>query len=161
MFRFEHIEYLWMLVAIVPFTLLFAFYRHWVTESLAKLGKPEMMRELSPERSSGKIWLKFFLLQFAFVFIVLGFANPQIGTRQEKVKRQGIDVVVAMDVSNSMMSEDIKPSRLARAKNFVSHFMDELRNDRFGMIVFAGKAYLQMPLTVDYSAGRKFCERRY
>lgn len=156
MFRFEHIDYLWMLTALVPFTLLFVFYRHWVKKSLTKLGKPEMIKELSPDRSSGKVWAKFLLLQLAFVFIVLGFANPQVGTRQEKIKRQGIDVVIAMDVSNSMMSEDVKPSRLARAKNFVSHFIGELRNDRFGMIVFAGKAYLQMPLTVDYSAGRMY-----
>jgi len=156
MFRFEHTDYLWMLLAMVPFTLLFALYRLWQKRTLAKIGNLSLLAELMPDRSATKIWVKFLLLQLAYLFIVLGFANPQIGTRQEKVKRQGIDVVIAMDVSNSMMSEDIKPNRLARTKNFVSQFMDELHNDRLGMIVFAGKAYLQMPLTVDYSAGRMY-----
>ena len=83
-----------------------------------------------------------FYCRWHLSLLLLGFANPQVGTKQDKVKRQGIDVMVAMDVSNSMLSEDIKPNRLARAKNFVSNFIDSLENDRLGLIVFAGRAYM-------------------
>jgi Ca-activated chloride channel family protein len=125
-------------------------------KAIRKVGNSSLVIQLIPDFSNSKHVVKFLLLSIAFAFIVLGFANPQLGTRQEKVKRAGIDVMIALDVSNSMMSEDIKPSRLDRAKNFISNFIDELSNDRLGMIVFAGNAYLQMPLTVDYSAARMY-----
>jgi len=156
MFRFEHIEYLWLLLALVPVLILFLLFQRWRSQGLKSFGKTNLVMQLIPDFSKGKQVLKFVLLSLAYSFIVLGFANPQIGTKQEKVKRNGIDVIIAMDVSNSMLSEDIKPNRLLRAKNFVSNFIDELHNDRLGMIVFAGRAYLQMPLTVDYSAARMY-----
>jgi Ca-activated chloride channel family protein len=140
----------------VPVLLLFLLFQRWRSKSLQKFGKSTLMAQLIPDFSNGKHVAKFILLSLAYAFIVLGFANPQIGTKQEKVKRQGIDVMIAVDVSNSMLSEDVKPNRLLRAKNFVSNFIDELHNDRLGMIVFAGRAYLQMPLTVDYSAARMY-----
>jgi Ca-activated chloride channel family protein len=156
MFRFEHIEYLWCLAALFPLFLLFIFFQRWRKKALKAFGNPALVVQLIPDLSNTKHVVKFALLVLAYVFIVLGFANPQIGTKQEKIKRQGIDVIIAMDVSNSMLSEDVKPNRLLRAKNFVSNFIDELHNDRLGMIVFAGRAYLQMPLTVDYSASRMY-----
>lgn len=155
-FRFEHKDYLWLLWAVVPVVLLFLYFQNWRSRSLAKFGKSSLLSQLTPDVSFNKHILKFILLTLAFEFMVIGFANPQVGTKQEKVKRQGIDVFIAMDVSNSMLSEDVKPNRLMRAKNFVSNFIDELHNDRLGMIVFAGRAYMQMPLTVDYSAGRMY-----
>ena len=123
---------------------------------MKRFANSALLEQLAPDVSFNKHLLKFILLTLAFEFIVIGFANPQVGTKQEKVKRNGIDVFMALDVSNSMLSEDVKPNRLMRAKNFVSNFIDELRNDRLGIIVFAGKAYMQMPLTVDYSAGRMY-----
>jgi Ca-activated chloride channel family protein len=156
MFRFEHIEYLWLLVALVPLSAVFALFIMWRKKALEKFGTSSLVLQLAPNASKNKHILKYGLLFFAFVFIVLGFANPQIGTKTEKVKRQGVDVVIALDVSRSMLADDIKPNRLLRAKNFISNFIDELSNDRLGMIVFAGRAYLQMPLTVDYSAGRMY-----
>ncbi len=156
MFRFEHIEYLWLLTALIPLTLLFIFFQRWRKKAVKAFGKPVLVAQLIPDLSNTSHVVKFVLLTLAYTFIVLGFANPQIGTKQEKVKRQGIDVIIAMDVSTSMLSEDVKPNRLLRAKNFVSNFIDELNNDRLGMIVFAGRAYLQMPLTVDYSASRMY-----
>lgn len=156
MFRFEHIEYLWLLTALIPLTLLFIFFQRWRKKAVKAFGKPVLVTQLIPDLSNASHVVKFVLLALAYTFIVVGFANPQIGTKQEKVKRQGIDVIIAMDVSNSMLSEDVKPNRLLRAKNFVSNFIDELNNDRLGMIVFAGRAYLQMPLTVDYSASRMY-----
>lgn len=156
MFRFEHIEYLWLLTALVPMALLFVWFQFWRHKNLNAFGKTALVAQLTPDLSNSKHVIKFVLLSLAYTFIILGFANPQIGTKQEKVKRQGIDVMIAVDVSNSMLSEDVKPNRLLRAKNFVSNFIDELSNDRLGMIVFAGRGYLQMPLTVDYSAARMY-----
>lgn len=156
MFRFEHIEYLWLLAALLPLTLLFILFQRWRKKGLQAFGKLNLVTQLIPDLSNSSHLVKFILLSLAYVFIVLGIANPQIGTKQEKIKRQGIDVIIAIDVSNSMLSEDVKPNRLLRAKNFVSNFISELHNDRLGMIVFAGRAYLQMPLTVDYSASRMY-----
>lgn len=156
MFRFEHIEYLWLLFAVIPIAGLFIFFFLWRKKTIGKFGNTSLVLQLIPDFSNKKHVTKFILLSLSYIFIVLGFANPQIGTKQELVKRQGIDVMIALDVSNSMMSDDVKPSRLDRAKNFISNFIDQLNNDRLGMIVFAGKAYLQMPLTVDYSAARMY-----
>jgi Ca-activated chloride channel homolog len=134
MFRFAHPMFLYLLALLVPV----------------------VVGQLTPDVSVGKHWLKFILIALAYVFLVLALASPQLGTHQEKVKRQGIDVVIAIDVSKSMLAEDVQPNRLARAKNFISNFTDELRNDRLAIVVFAGKAYLQMPLTVDYSAAKMY-----
>lgn len=155
-FRFEHKEYLWLLTAVAPMLALFLLFQNWRNKNLQRFANSSLLQQLAPEVSFNKHLIKFILLTLAFQMIVIGFANPQVGTKQEKVKRNGIDVFIAMDVSNSMLSEDIKPNRLMRAKNFVSNFVDELHNDRLGIIVFAGKAYMQMPLTVDYSAGRMY-----
>lgn len=155
-FRFEHKQYLQGLWLLIPLILLFIFFMIWRKSKLEKFGKLNLLELLTPDFSNNTHLVKFILLSLAFEFMVIGFANPQLGTKQEKIKRQGIDVMIAIDVSNSMMSEDVKPNRLLRAKNFISNFIDELHNDRLGMIVFAGKAYLQMPLTVDYSAGRMY-----
>lgn len=156
MFRFEHITYLWLLLAAIPLLLLFLFYYFWRNRAITKIGNKALVLKLIPEYSNRRQLTKFILLLFAYVFIVLGFANPQLGTRQEKIKREGIDVILALDVSNSMMSEDVKPSRLDRSRNFISNFIDKLSNDRLGLIVFAGNAYMQMPLTVDYSAAKMY-----
>ncbi|MEO6168378.1 MAG: VWA domain-containing protein [Chitinophagales bacterium] len=156
MFRFEHIEYLWLLLVALPMALLFVFFYFWRRRAISKIGNKVLVLQLIPDFSNRRHVVKFMLLLLAYSFIILGFANPQLGTRQEKVRREGIDVIIALDVSSSMMSEDVKPSRLDRAKNFISNFIDKLSNDRLGMIVFAGNAYMQMPLTVDYSAAKMY-----
>lgn len=155
-FRFQHKIYLWGLAALVPMAILFLFFQNWRSKNLKRFANSSLLEQLTPEISFNKHLIKFILLSLAFELIVIGFANPQVGTKQEKVKREGIDVIIAMDVSNSMLTEDVKPNRLMRAKNFVSNFIDELHNDRLGIIVFAGRGYVQMPLTVDYSAGRMY-----
>jgi Ca-activated chloride channel family protein len=156
MFRFEHIENLWFLLAVIPVTGMFIFFFFWRKRALNRFGNRALVLQLIPDFSNRKITVKFILILLAYIFIILGFANPQIGTKQEKIKRNGIDVMIALDVSNSMLSEDVKPSRLERAKNFISNFIDKLDNDRLGLIVFAGKAYMQLPLTVDYSAAKMY-----
>lgn len=156
-FRYEHIMYLHGLWIILPLIGFFIIDRIWKDKRIKAFGAPHLVNRLMADYSPGKALLKFILAALALEFIIIGFANPQVGTRQEKVKRQGIDVIIALDVSNSMLSEDdVKIARLARSKNFISNFIDQLSNDRLGMIVFAGRAYLQMPLTVDYSAARMY-----
>lgn len=156
MFRFEHIEFLWLLALLFPALLLFLYSLNWKKRATKRLGNPELIAQLSPAQSTKILVVKFVLLSLAFVFLVLALANPQIGTRTEKVKRSGIDIMIALDVSKSMLAEDVQPNRLAKAKNFISHFIDALKNDRLGMIVFAGRAYLQMPQTVDYGAAKMY-----
>lgn len=152
MFRFEHTEYLWALLLLLPMAAFYLAAARWSRKKMSETGTPGLLQQLMPLRSPKKLFWKFFLQLLAFAFIVLGLANPQLGSKTEKVKRKGIDVMIALDVSNSMLAEDVTPNRLLRAKNFISNFVEQLHNDRIGFIVFAGRAYLQMPLSVDYSA---------
>jgi Ca-activated chloride channel family protein len=156
MFRFENSEELWFLLGLIPALILFLLHLRWKKNKIKNIGNPILIKKLMPDFSMGRLILKFCLLSIAYTFLVLGLANPQIGTKTEKVKRSGIDVIIAIDVSKSMLAEDVAPSRLSKAKNFISRFIDDLQNDRLGIIVFAGRAYLQMPVTVDYSAAKMY-----
>jgi Ca-activated chloride channel family protein len=156
MFRFENPFLLYLLLLLIPFTIAFLVFLRWRKKKLAAFGEKSLVTLLTPQATPSKHILKFILWSLAFVFVVLGLANPQIGSKMEKVKRSGIDVMIALDVSKSMLAEDIKPNRLLRAKNFINTFIEQLNNDRLGIIIFAGHAYLQMPLTVDYSAAKLF-----
>lgn len=156
MFRFERPELLYLLLLLIPFAMVYLWFLLWRKKKISSFGELQLVNQLIPLSSAKKLHLKFVVWSLAWVFVVLGLANPQIGSRMEKVQRKGIDVMVALDVSNSMLAEDIKPNRLLRAKNFISNFIAELNNDRLGLIIFAGKAYLQMPLTVDYSAAKLY-----
>jgi Ca-activated chloride channel family protein len=155
-FRFEHPEYLYGLL-IVPF-LWFVWIvvirlqkRNW-----ALFGDKELVVRLIPRLSYRlKNW-KFILVLFAISSLFVAIANPQIGSKLEKVQRKGIDMIIAVDISSSMLAEDIKPNRLARAKREISKLVDKLEGDRIGIIVFAGKAYTQLPITTDYSAAKMF-----
>jgi Ca-activated chloride channel family protein len=109
-----------------------------------------------PSYSNFRFNTKFVLFIIAYGFLIIGIANPQIGTKLEEVKRVGIDLIVAMDVSNSMKAEDLSPNRLERAKRAMLQMVDELKSDRLGIIVFAGQAYTQLPITTDYSAAKLF-----
>jgi Ca-activated chloride channel family protein len=130
----------------------------WKKKALQRYGDVEVVKLLMPDYSKKRLFYKFLLLLFSFASLVLALANPQIGSRIEKVERKGIDIMIALDVSNSMLSEDIQPNRIERAKQAVSRLIDNLNNDRIGLVVFAGKAYTQMPITTDYSAARLFLE---
>lgn len=107
-----------------------------------------------PSRSAWRSHFKFFLTLLTLASIFIAVANPQMGSQLEKVKRKGIDIVIALDVSNSMLAQDIKPSRLDRAKQSINRLIDDLENDRIGLVVFAGKAYTQLPITTDYAAAK-------
>lgn len=156
MFRFENIAYLWFLGLLIPLILLYFLYVRWRNQGIQALGNPALVLSHMPGFSSGRLHVKAGLYFLALIFLIIALANPQLGSKMEKVKRQGIELFIALDVSNSMLSEDVQPSRLGRAKNFIQKFLDELNNDKVGFIVFAGHAYLQMPLSTDYAAARMY-----
>ena len=151
MFRFENQEYLyaWM---IIPILVLF-FYIAWIARkrALQRFGSLELVQRLMPQASNFKHVLKFILLAFALIILVIGWANPQWATKKQEFKAKGVDVVVALDISQSMMAEDISPSRLDRAKRFAQDLVRSLYGDRIGFIIFAGNAFLQAPITQDYT----------
>jgi len=154
--KFENIQYLYLLFLLLPMVALFVYYIFWRKRAIAKIGQSALVLRLMPDKAKGKHYVKFVFILLAFISIVISLANPQYGIKYEPVKRKGIDVIIAIDVSNSMLAEDVKPSRLERAKLLVSRLIDKMRDDRVGLIVFAGNAYLQMPLTIDHTAGKLF-----
>jgi Ca-activated chloride channel homolog len=156
MFRFEHTEYL-MLLLIIPFLGAVFLYQFFKRKSdLRKIGDPQLISTLMPEYSQFRRGLKAVLVLIALGLIIVAIAGPQFGSKLTKVKHEGIEIIVALDVSNSMMAEDISPNRLERAKQELTKLMDKLQNDRFGLIVFAGDAYTEIPITNDYLSAKMF-----
>ncbi len=154
MIRFAHTEYLYALAALPIILLVFFWGMRLRRRALERFGNSSLLRMLMPDQGKYKRVLKFFLLFGAMGLTILGLANPQIGTKFEEVKREGVDIMIALDVSNSMKAEDIKPNRLESAKQEISRMLEKLQNDRIGLIVFGGDSYLQLPLTTDYSSAR-------
>ncbi len=156
MLRFAHPEYLYALLILPLLISIYIWSRQARKRSLRKLGNPELMQQLMPATGKYKRRIKFGLLLLALALLIMALANPQIGTKLETVKREGVDIMIALDVSNSMLAEDFKPNRLENAKRQISLMLDHLENDRIGIVVFAGTSFLQLPLTTDYSAARLF-----
>lgn len=154
MIKFEHIEFLYALASVPIFFIVYYLYRRWRRKKIKSIGDKELIHSLIGNYSGSKPFFKFVLLMFAYSSLLIALANPQIGTKLEEVKRKGVELVIALDVSNSMLAEDIKPSRLERAKQEISNLIDKLENDKIGIIVFAGKSFIQLPLTSDYSAAK-------
>ncbi len=125
-------------------------------KSLKDFGDISLIKNLIPDLPKYKPAVKFFTSLVIIILVIFGLANLQVGSKLEEVKREGVDIIIAIDVSNSMKAEDIKPNRLESTKQAVSRLIDKLQNDRIGLIVFAGDAYLQLPLTPDYSAAKLF-----
>jgi len=158
MIRFAHIEYLYGLLVIPVLILLFVVVLLLKKRALQQFGDLHIIQRLTTTASRTKPILKFALLLLALFLLIIAFANPQIGTRYEEVKREGQDIVIALDVSLSMKAEDIKPNRLEKAKHEIATLIEKLQGDRIGLIVFAGEAYIQFPLTTDYSAAHLFLD---
>lgn len=156
MFRFAHPEYLNALYAIPVLIIAFWLVSKNRKKLLEKFANKDLHKVLLPEYSSIKSWIKFGIFSFVFVLLIFSVANPQVGTKMEEVKQTGIDVFILLDVSMSMQAEDIKPNRLEKAKLQISSLIRRLRGDRIGLIVFSGDAYVQFPLTTDYSAANLF-----
>ncbi len=158
MIRFAHTEYLYLLTLLPLLAIGFWLLVRMRRQALARFGDLAILQRLTESASRSKRVVKFLLLVAALAFLILGFANPQIGTRQEEVKQEGVDLFIALDVSYSMKAEDIKPNRLEKAKLEIQQLIDRLAGDRLGLIVFAGEAYTQFPLTTDYSAAHVFLD---
>ncbi|MBM2815785.1 MAG: rane protein [Ignavibacteria bacterium] len=154
--RLENGWILYGLILIPVLFILFLSYRVIAKKRLSIFGQADLIEKLMPDVSRYKPAVKFTLLMLGLAFIILGVANPQIGSKIEEAKREGVDVIIAIDVSNSMKAEDIRPNRLERAKQSVSKMIDKFLSDRIGIVVFAGDAFLQLPVTTDYSAAKLF-----
>ena len=156
MFKIEYIEYLY-LVGLTPVILvIFYFLWKWQKRQFRKYADHHLVKRLSPHNSRIAVWSKVVLFSLGIGLIGIALANPQYGGRKEKVTAKSSDIFIALDISNSMMAKDISPSRLERAKRFTTRLIRSLRGDRIGLILFAGNAYLQMPLTSDYAASELF-----
>lgn len=158
MIRIEHIEILYLLILIPFFFIIHYFYLKKKKAKLRGFIDKELINIIVPDLSYGKQWTKFILLNIAYFFIIIAIANPQIGTSVEKTERKGADLMVCLDISNSMLAEDIKPNRISRAKQSLNHLIDQLRDDRIGIVVFAGTAYVQLPITNDYGTAKTFID---
>jgi Ca-activated chloride channel family protein len=156
MLRYEHIEYLNFLFGIPVLIISILLYSRWKRKALALFGDSKLVTELMHSFSKRRTQIKNILTLLIFILLIIGIANPQVGTKMEEVKREGVDLMIAIDLSNSMLAEDIKPNRLERAKQAISRLIDKLEGDRIGLIVFAGEAYVQLPITTDYSAAKLF-----
>ncbi len=156
MIRFAHPEYFWLLAVIPLLTVLFMGMLAWRRRALKRWSDSELLPHLIPDKSAVKPWIRFALIMLTSIMVIIAMARPQIGTRQEEIKRKGSDIIICLDVSNSMNAEDIRPSRLERSKQAIYRLIDKLKGDRIGLIIFAGQAYVQLPITTDYGAARLF-----
>ncbi|MCM1151158.1 MAG: VWA domain-containing protein [Alistipes sp.] len=159
MFRFAEPRYLWLLAAVPAFVLLYGLAARRRRRRLARFGCEEILRELMPDVSTGRIALKFVLFCAAFALLALAAARPQFGSKLREEKAQGIEMMLAVDVSNSMLAEDFEPNRLERTKYAIDKLFDGLRQDRVGLVVFAGEPKVQLPITSDYRMAKAFARR--
>lgn len=156
MFRFEHPYYLWLLLLIPVFWLLQLLHESWRKRKLSKVIDANLAERLTPLASRAKAWIRLSVNTIAFASLIIGIANPQIGSKMEEVKRKGVDIMLALDISNSMQAEDLYPNRLERSKRSIQELLTYLKADRLGIVVFAGDAFVQLPITTDYSAAKLF-----
>lgn len=155
-FQFQYKEAVWLFAAIGFFFLLFLLLNRWKRKTIRKIGDPYLVKDLIRNFSPALFSAKFLLLSLAFAAGVLAFMNPRKPGDTDGVARKGIDVVIALDISKSMLADDIPPNRLSRAKELINQLFDAMPDDRIGLVLFAGKAYLQMPLTTDHAAAKMF-----
>ena len=156
MFRFEDPIYLWLLVLIPVFALFRFFTYRNQKKRLRKFGDPNLLKSLMPDVSRFRPSVKFWILQAALALLIIMLARPQMGTKISHEKRTGIETIIALDISNSMRAEDIVPSRLDRSKMMIENLVDHFTNDKIGLIVFAGDAFVQLPITSDYVSAKMF-----
>ena len=156
MLQFARPVFLLFILAIPLFYVFYAFYRRGRNRRLRRFGNPEMVSSLMPERSSAKGWIRLTCFSLAWLFLMLGLARPQIGAKLRESSNTGSEIMVALDVSNSMKAKDYSPNRLERAKMDLSRLMDKLHSDRVGLVIFAGESFVQVPITADYVSAKMF-----
>ena len=151
-------KYLYLLFILPLIVLVFLANLYWKKKKKREFGDLEMVKKLSPESSVFKPVLKLVVLLLAFLGLIIALVNPKIGTKMETVKREGIDIVFAMDVSKSMLAEDVAPNRLDKSKQIVSQIINQLGSDRIGIVAYAGSAFPVLPITSDYSVAKMFLQ---
>ena len=147
---------LWWLITIPVFVVVYVVHTKRKRRQLVEFGDPELLAHLMPDASKSRPIWKFCLLMVALVLLIVAAARPQFGQKEKTIKRQGIEVMVALDISNSMLAEDVAPNRLDRAKQMLSKMMDNMVDDKVGLVVFAGEAFTQLPITCDYVSAKMF-----
>ena len=150
--KFQYGYLLNLLWLIIPLTALVVYYLRWQLKTEKSVFKPNIANHILPHRNVLQDRIKLSLFFVSIVFLILAIANPQIGVKGEKIKGKGLDIMLLLDVSNSMLAEDIQPNRISRAKFFITKFLDQLKHDRVGLVLFAGSSYLQVPLTIDFTS---------
>lgn len=156
MLYFADIQYLWLLLLVPLFPVAYAIFRKMRRRRMEKLGDKALMERLMPSWSRSRGWWQVSLFSLGFAFFVIGLSRPLIGAKLKEHETKGAEVVIALDVSNSMLAQDYSPNRLERAKLAISSLVDKLRDDRIGLIVFAGNSFVQLPITTDYVSAKMF-----
>lgn len=158
MFRFEEPSYLYLLLLIPLLAVGYLLANIRKKRAIRQFGDPQLMATLMPDVSSFRPHVKMVLLLFAVGLMSVLLARPQFGSKLETVKRKGVEVIIALDISNSMLAQDVQPSRLVKAKRLIAQLVDKMENDKVGMIVFAGDAFTQLPITSDYISAKMFLD---
>ncbi len=156
MIHFAHAQYLLLLLLIPVFFLLHAVVLRMRRRRIRKFGDETLVSMLMPSWSRSKAWVRLSLFSIGFFFFVIGLSRPQIGAKLKEHETKGAEIMIVLDVSNSMLAEDYSPNRLERAKLAISRLVDKLRDDRIGLIVFAGNSFVQLPITTDYVSAKMF-----
>ena len=156
MINFAQAQFLILLLLVPLFFIAYAVMRHFRKRRLEKFGDRELVGELMPSVSASKGWVRVTLFAIAFFFFTIGLSRPQIGAKLKERKTKGVEIMIALDVSNSMLAEDYSPDRRERAKLAISSLVDKLRDDRIGLVVFAGTSFVQLPVTTDYASAKMF-----
>jgi Ca-activated chloride channel family protein len=158
MYELEEKGYLYFLIAIPVLAMLFLYVQYWKRKKQREFGDLDLLKKLSPEKSFFKPVLKLIVFLLALTCLIIGLVNPKMGTKIETVKREGIDIVFAIDVSKSMLAEDVAPSRLEKSKQLVSQIINGLGSDRIGIVAYSGSAFPVLPITTDYSVAKMFLQ---
>src|SRR6476620_10355032 len=158
MYELEEKIYLYLLLILPILAAIFLLNLYWQRKKQREFGDLELVKKLTPEKSVFKNVLKFAIMLLALASLIFGLVNLKIGTKMETVKREGIDIVFAMDVSKSMLAEDVAPSRLEKTKQLVSQIINQLGNDRIGIVAYAGSAFPVLPVTTDYGVAKMFLQ---
>ena len=158
MFRFESPIYLYLLLLVPALVVIRYLCNRNKMRKLKRFGDPELLKDMMQDVSKYRPTVKFWLLLAALSALILALARPQMGSRISSEKRQGVEVIICMDISNSMLAEDVVPSRLEKSKLLVENMVDKFVNDKVGLIVFAGDAFVQLPITADYVSAKMFLQ---
>ena len=156
MLIFANQQYLFLLLLVPLMPLLYALVRWLRKRRLSRIGDPALVKQLIPSWSGAKGWVRLVFFDLAFAFFVVGLARPQIGAKLQERETRGAEIMICLDVSNSMLARDYSPNRLERAKLAISRITDKLQEDRIGLIIFAGSSFVQLPITNDYVSAKMF-----